>query len=125
MPTLVKVALTTSVNLPLKADKRIPAYTVLSVDFTEPSRPALTVEHLPKKTRSKADATPPGLEVGQTFRISGKGLAKAMGWELPVLAELEEWSSDAICPTPTGDDVEPDGIGPDGVPSWLMLLGYI
>lgn len=45
--------------------------------------------------------------------------------ELPTMEELEEMTFDSICPTPTGDDVEPDGYGPDGAPSWLMALGLI
>jgi hypothetical protein len=32
---------------------------------------------------------------------------------------------DGICETPTGHRVEPDGIGPDGVPSWLRLFSLI
>lgn len=39
--------------------------------------------------------------------------------------DLSEWVSDAVCETPNGDRVEPDGHGPDGVPSWLLLLGLV
>jgi hypothetical protein len=45
--------------------------------------------------------------------------------ELPSLEELQEWEGDSICETPTGYLVEPDGTGPDGVPSWLRVLGVI
>lgn len=45
--------------------------------------------------------------------------------ELPTMEELEEWASDSIVDTPTGYSVEPDGCGPDGVPSWLRCLGLI
>ena len=45
--------------------------------------------------------------------------------ELPSLEEIETWVTDALCPTPTGDDVEPDGTGPDGAPSWLRVLGFV
>lgn len=45
--------------------------------------------------------------------------------ELPSMEELEEWGSDSHCDTPTGYSVEPDGVGPDGVPSWLRCLGLI
>jgi hypothetical protein len=44
---------------------------------------------------------------------------------LPTVAQLERWSYDSICETPTGDRVEPDGTGPDGAPSWLIALGMI
>ena len=45
--------------------------------------------------------------------------------ELPTMEELEEWVSDSVVDTPTGYSVEPDGCGPDGVPSWLRCLGLI
>ena len=44
---------------------------------------------------------------------------------LPSIEELDEWSSDGVVETPTGHAVEPDGTGPDGVPSWLRCLGLI
>ena len=44
---------------------------------------------------------------------------------LPSMASLEKWSNDGVCMTPTGHKVEPDGHGPDGVPSWLLLLHFI
>ena len=45
--------------------------------------------------------------------------------ELPSLKELEHWFCDGVCPTPTGDEVEPDGTGSDGAPSWLRALHLI
>ncbi len=45
--------------------------------------------------------------------------------ELPSLKELMAWNEDGICETPTGHRVEPDGTGPDGVPSWLRALRLI
>lgn len=45
--------------------------------------------------------------------------------ELPSLEELEEMCSYGTVTTPTGHEVEPDGVGPDGVPSWLRCLGMI
>lgn len=46
-------------------------------------------------------------------------------FKAPSIATLEKWSNDGICKTPTGHKVEPDGHGPDGVPSWLLLMGMI
>jgi hypothetical protein len=43
----------------------------------------------------------------------------------PSHARIEEWLNDGISQTITGKRVEPDGIGPDGSPSWLMVLGMI
>lgn len=45
--------------------------------------------------------------------------------ELPSMETLERWHDDGICETPTGERVEPDGTGTDGVPSWLRVLGLI
>ena len=45
--------------------------------------------------------------------------------ELPSMQELTAWNEDGICETPTGHRVEPDGTGPDGVPSWLRALRLI
>jgi len=45
--------------------------------------------------------------------------------ELPSMQELIAWDEDGICDTPTGHRVEPDGTGPDGVPSWLRALRLI
>ena len=44
---------------------------------------------------------------------------------LPSMQELMAWDEDGICETPTGHRVEPDGTGPDGVPSWLRALRLI
>jgi hypothetical protein len=45
---------------------------------------------------------------------------------LPTVEDLEEWVEGCgVCETPTGHCVEPDGEGPDGVPSWLLCLGLI
>jgi hypothetical protein len=45
---------------------------------------------------------------------------------LPTLDELQEWIEEcSMCETPTGHSAEPDGEGPDGVPSWLRCLGLI
>ena len=45
--------------------------------------------------------------------------------ELPSMQELMAWNEDGTCETPTGHRVEPDGTGPDGVPSWLRALRLI
>lgn len=44
---------------------------------------------------------------------------------LPSFETLQAWEHDGICETPTGHSVEPDGTGPDGVPSWLRVLSII
>lgn len=45
---------------------------------------------------------------------------RGMEYDVPSLDELGEYVIDSVCPTPDGDEVEPDH--PD---SWLSLLGLI
>lgn len=59
------------------------------------------------------------------LRLSGRSIGKAIAGELPGEEQLEAWVFDSVCETPTGFSVEPDGHGPDGCPSWLMLLGLV
>ena len=44
------------------------------------------------------------------------------GWRMPGIKELRKTG---MARTVTGKLVEPDGIGEDGSPSWLLALGYI
>ncbi len=43
----------------------------------------------------------------------------------PSTKTLEKYMSEGICPTVTGEKVEPDGRGSDSSPSWLLALGLI
>lgn len=43
----------------------------------------------------------------------------------PTMRTLEKWSDDGVAKSVTGKRVEPDGHGPDGSPSWMLVLGYI
>ena len=43
----------------------------------------------------------------------------------PGLKTLEKYNWDGIAKTVTGHRTEPDGYGPDGSPSWMLVLGYI
>lgn len=43
----------------------------------------------------------------------------------PSLDELIRWENDAGCYTPCGCWVEPDGHCDHGIPSWLIILGFI
>lgn len=43
----------------------------------------------------------------------------------PGLKTLEKYNWDGIAKTPTGHKTEPDGYGPDGSPSWLLVLGFM
>lgn len=43
----------------------------------------------------------------------------------PTLRRLEKMGHDGVVTTPTGHRTEPDGYGPDGSPSWMLVLGLI
>jgi hypothetical protein len=43
------------------------------------------------------------------------------GWyDIPTNEDIQDWTFDSTCPTPCGDDVEPDHVD-----SWLRILGLI
>lgn len=46
-------------------------------------------------------------------------------FKAPSLATMEKWSFDGIAKSVSGHRVEPDGFGPDGSPSWLLVIGVI
>ena len=43
----------------------------------------------------------------------------------PSIKKMEQWMEDGIAETVTGERVEPDGMGTDGSPSWLIVMGMI
>jgi hypothetical protein len=45
--------------------------------------------------------------------------------DLPTMAELEEWMREDVAYTTDGDEIEPDGVGYGGAPSWFIALGFI
>lgn len=45
--------------------------------------------------------------------------------KMPAMSTLNRMATDAVVTTPIGSRVEPDGYGPYGDPSWLIVLGVI
>ena len=43
----------------------------------------------------------------------------------PTVRTMHRWNDAGIARTVTGKKCEPDGYGPDGSPSWLLVLGMI
>ena len=39
--------------------------------------------------------------------------------------EMERLVCDSVCPSLTGESVEPDGHDSNGAPSWMLLLGFV
>jgi len=49
-----------------------------------------------------------------------------MGFKAPSVRTMEKWEWDSGgCKTPMGTMVEPDGVDPDGWPSWMLILGFL
>lgn len=45
--------------------------------------------------------------------------------KMPTMRTLEKYSWDGIAKTVIGEKTEPDGFGPTGAPSWLLVVGII
>lgn len=65
--------------------------------------------------------------MGKTWRITTAHMfAYVPGFtKPPKLNTIGRWEYDGMAKTVTGKTVEPDGYGPDGSPSWLLVLGVI
>lgn len=96
--------------------------TTKQVSFTIPAGSRVHVHFMPK--------THPGnvwVQFGDEVKLSTtvntsrwlKGFRKP-----PTIKTLEKYS-DCIAKSVTGKRVEPDGYGPDGSPSWLLVLNLI
>ena len=74
-----------------------------------------------------AKAKPFQVEVHHGNTVFHSPAATALAWiGLTVSQEaLETAMEDGTCETPSGITVEPDGIDPHGVPSWLGIHGLI
>lgn len=77
----------------------------------------LPVSFIPDKD-SRCHVHSPNYPTPLQVRISS-------AFKAPSMATLEKWNQDGICKTPTGHRVEPDGHGPDGSPSWMLVFGII
>jgi hypothetical protein len=75
--------------------------------------------------RKKADCPYSQWLSGKAALVAGLDRWQLEVCELPSWRELQAWEADGVCDTPTGYRVEPDGHGPDGVPSWLRLLHLV
>ena len=91
--------------------------TILLMEATEPNWRIL----FQKKAEIDADTWLQGILAG---------VRKLPAWAqevttLPEISQIETWVFDSVCETVTGDEIEPDGTGPDGAPSWLIAFGLI
>ena len=103
---------TTIKEVKLKDGTVIPRGARVEVDFAERYPYTLTLEI---EGLGRTISTTPSLAYKKL-----KGFSKP-----PSFRAMEKWMSDGIAKTITGKRTEPDGYGPDGSPSWLLVLGLI
>lgn len=104
---------------------RMQKTTLIPLEFSKAgfSIPAGTTLDL-RLERDAIRATYQGRNVRFTYSGARQRFGPTFG-KAPSLATLNKWSNDGIARTPTGERVETDGIGTDGAPSWLVVLGLI
>lgn len=91
-----------------------------------------TVLQAGEKGKLRFDAAKPGLAIIDFDSRPNTRLGTRYLWEIfgrpftkaPTMSALEKMS-DGMAKSVTGKTVEPDGYGPDGSPSWLLVLGFI
>jgi hypothetical protein len=81
---------------------------------------------IPKGT-SLSFLRPSTLETVGIFDLNGRELLMRYRSVLktPSMKSLERWTEDSVCKSVFGAQVEPDGFGPHGEPSWLLAMGLI
>jgi len=112
MKVTTKVDLNWNVKMPVdgKPPVTIKAGTQIEVHFSETIPTRLFIKHDDRLLRIRlADAH---------TKVTGIN-------KMPGLKTLEKYSFDSVAKTVTGHRTEPDGYGPDGSPSWLLVFGII
>lgn len=94
-----------------------------AVAFTIPAGTKVHVDFSPKVHSSSIFVT-----VGDDVKISR--VVTASNWlkgfrKVPSIRTLQKQDWNGIVKTCTGKKVEPDGFGPDGSPSWMLVVGII
>jgi len=95
---------------PGKEPVTIKAGTEIEVHFSEDCHSRLFIKHGDRLLRI-------------TLASASKYVTKIH--KMPSMKTLEKYSYDGIAKTVTGHRTEPDGTGPDGSPSWLLVVGVI
>lgn len=75
--------------------------------------------------RKKPEVSLEKWTTGKLQLVAGLAAWKVGVESLPSMDTIAEWMADSVCETVTGEFVEPDGVGSDGAPSWLLALGLI
>jgi hypothetical protein len=85
--------------------------------------PANTPVHIwfsPKQASSRMY-----VEIGSEVRVTRINQKYTGINKQPGIKTLEKYSWEGIAKTVVGEKVEPDGFGPTGAPSWLLVLSII
>ena len=98
-----------------KSGVTIPAGTNLNLSFLEKNHTQAVIEFNGKRF---------GLRIAN-LHSTVKSTDGVKFGKCPSLPKLEKMSNDGVCTTVTGHRTEPDGTGPDGSPSWLLVMGVI
>ena len=107
---LVMKTLTTKREIKLKSGEIIPAGESGRVEFDTVSR-SLFSFHSPS--------------LGRPVKLGFSAFTRVFGLKAPGMKTLERWVDEGVAKTVFGARTEPDGTGPDGEPSWLLVLGII
>ena len=102
----------------LKSGEVIPVGTQAFLSFPSSSTTALTMDLVGQDGRNYK-FKPLILQTSSLWQYVA-GISKPPG-----ISALERMSDNAVATTPTGFRVEPDGQGPDGSHSWMVVLGYM
>lgn len=62
------------------------------------------------------------LKMAKIYNITPWYLRDLKEDDIPTQEQLQVWAMEGVCDSVTGYTVEPDGHGPDGAPSWLLVF---
>lgn len=118
---------TTKIDMQFKDGNILPAGTSGTLRPVRPSDlPAEWQEKNPNRYYTTlVSFHPDGGEI--EYKIKMKNLPHFFkGFKAPSVKTMEKWDWDkGGCKTPAGTMVEPDGVDPDGWPSWMLIMGII
>lgn len=113
----------TGINTTTTKDRNWTNKTTKEVAFTIPAGSKVHVDFSPKMHPGSIFIT-----IGDQVKISKTSFAhnwmKGIG-KPPGIKTLEKWSNTGVSKSVTGQRVEADGYGPDGSPSWELVIGII
>jgi hypothetical protein len=117
---------TTKIELKLKDGGTIPAGTKGTLRPVLPNEIPNLLDLKPdRRYTTVASFHPEGGD--RDYKIKMRNLPYYFqGFRRPSIRTIQKWEWDeSMCKTPVGTKVEPDGVDPDGWPSWMLILGII